>query len=217
MKIQIWQQFSANHSTHFNVVGLFDTPYDAKEAAKYIRASLGKWAIQNIETDFADTNVSWLRSLEDAENAVYQFDRLLIIGSGRTWDPHAPIVELLRPYTLDVAYHRSQEHYLYITIQCVAPDIDIAKQLYNDINTFLCSQRLSPPPPIPPWRVDPNKFVSAEGRIEQENETLTMQLQFFEPNDALPAIFTYLSEHGCTAFNFDIMDGPDEIDTTDAL
>ncbi|GIK66235.1 MAG: hypothetical protein BroJett018_40290 [Chloroflexota bacterium] len=40
MKISIWQQFSSNHSAHFTLVGLFETPADAQNVAGNIRKIL---------------------------------------------------------------------------------------------------------------------------------------------------------------------------------
>lgn len=37
MKVTLWQQFSSNHSGHFNIVGVFDTPDAAKKAADEIQ------------------------------------------------------------------------------------------------------------------------------------------------------------------------------------
>ena len=110
MKIQIWQQFSANHSGRYSVVGIFDTPQDAKEAAKLIWSTLDEWAIQKMEPYVADNYTSWLFSVEPPENVIYYFDRLLMIGSGlqETWDPVAPILDLLHLLTVDTAYHYNE-------------------------------------------------------------------------------------------------------------
>lgn len=52
MKISIWQQFSSNHSSHFMLVGLFQTPMAAQVASERIQAVLtqiAKWHEANPE------------------------------------------------------------------------------------------------------------------------------------------------------------------------
>lgn len=209
MKIKVWQQFSANHSGRYSVVGIFDTPQDAKEAAKLIGSTLGEWAIQKTEPYVADNYTSWLFSAEPPESVIYYFDRLLMIGSGlhETWDPVAPILDLLHLLTVDTAYHYSESVVLYVTILCVAPNDDVSGQLFDAVNIYLRSKRSSKNPP--PWQVDPNTFVDAYGTIEQQDETLLMQLEFFFPSEGLPPLLAYLSKYGCTDFDFDIIDSND--------
>jgi hypothetical protein len=42
MRISLWQQFSSNHSAHFTVVGTFESPEKANEAAIELRSILAR-------------------------------------------------------------------------------------------------------------------------------------------------------------------------------
>ena len=52
MKVTLWQQFSSNHSSHFHIVGVFDTAEAAQKAAdeiKQILKQIEDWHTQNPE------------------------------------------------------------------------------------------------------------------------------------------------------------------------
>lgn len=51
MKIQIWQQWSSNHSARFTVIGQFKTPTEAQQAAAVLRQDLRRIHNWHIEHD----------------------------------------------------------------------------------------------------------------------------------------------------------------------
>jgi hypothetical protein len=57
MKLQLWQQYSSNHSSTFTVIGEFPTPEAAKHAADELRAILKK--IADWHTEQKNANFDW--------------------------------------------------------------------------------------------------------------------------------------------------------------
>lgn len=120
MRLSIWPQFSSNHSAGFTLVGAFETPEQAKQAAaqlnhdlnsicdwfrrpenEELRASIEGEAITPataVEAEIAEKyGVVWKYTLLDDwlqfydGDAVEQFDNFIFLESGRCWMPPDPV------------------------------------------------------------------------------------------------------------------------------
>jgi hypothetical protein len=85
MKLTIWQQFSSNHSSHFHIVGVFDTSAAAQKAADELRQifkQIEDWHEQNPEKSEALME-RWSRG--EWPQAVSEIEEILAEKYGVRW------------------------------------------------------------------------------------------------------------------------------------
>jgi hypothetical protein len=175
MEINVWQQFSSNHSNSFTVVGQFPSEADADKAAATLRELFENIYLQGIgyhheeplqaELDCAaEYNLQWEKHLDWIDELpdwhVTQFENLLLIGNAITWQGATVIDQLVA--RLGAAAYKQEElsnDAILLNIHAEAPDANAAAHLHTQIQTYLeannaywqNNKRKAIDHPIPPW------------------------------------------------------------------
>jgi hypothetical protein len=214
MKIAIWQQFSSNHSAGFTVVGTFETPEKAQQAANTIQKmvdTIYEWHRQNDterihgsmppfppELAFAQQySVDWNKALDWTTEQMVVVDNFLILNPPSTWwhDSH-PIPEIVQKLDGKAVYQDGIDVITALIIghlTCLAPDVDTAKAMTEQFSMHLKKGNTRAP-----WDVKGEWDVEAWGRITHCEKTITMDFHAGYPEKTLPALLNYLKSLNCT-------------------
>lgn len=155
MRISIWQQFSSNHSANFTVVGQFENPSKAAEAATKLREILqhivdfdaGNYNLELTwpEQEYAKQyEVEWTQHLDwiysPLEKHVVLLDNYLIV-SNLDHQPQSgpkPMDELVRKLGGEI---QLEGEYLptviYVDLAFKAPDEATANKIFNELEFYI--------------------------------------------------------------------------------
>ena len=164
MKVSIWQQFSSNHSSTFEVVGVFERVEDAQNA-HFLLANLMADVVQWYETnewtgkpsqpelDIAQQHkIKWEypidfvhgESTSSAKSAVRIYRHMVqVTHINETWMSKQPFEDLLNKLgantaAWDVDSYSAQTATIFsMTIEATAPDSETVERLRNDWQTRL--------------------------------------------------------------------------------
>ncbi|MBA3531471.1 MAG: hypothetical protein H0T73_06065 [Ardenticatenales bacterium] len=204
MRLSLWQQFSSNHSDSFRVVGAFDSPESATQAAETIRALVARsqqWYSQEEYERRDPENLILLPELK--ASSVNTWEHFLFIYDHHTEDyeptAYKPLVKQLGGQVaiqfqpLDV-----NDSYVQVKIICQAPDETTGQHLYKVIdNYFEKSDHYTSP-----W--GKGYGVWARGMIQHEHRQLTLNVEFSNIGQALPKMIAYLRNQGCSEITYQI-------------
>jgi hypothetical protein len=158
MKISIWQQFSSNHSSHFIVIGRFQTVSDAQAKAAELRDWMHRMLWGNNESGknkraaeaeiIAKYGVSWYEDgidwngyPEDLDETVRQVrNDVLMICPVETWDSHEPFIELIEKMGAHHIVQHESDWYsqgIIVDLRCIAPNADVAREVYVPMKRLL--------------------------------------------------------------------------------
>ena len=159
MKLSIWQQFSSNHSGCFIVIGRFQTVAEAQAKATELRYWMHRmlWGNDDVGenkraaeaeivakygVDWYEDGINWNgwpNSLDEIVRLVR--NDVLMMCPLETGDPPDPFIELMQKMgAQNVVQHYSVDPYsegILTDLRCVAPNADIAHQVYAPIKRLL--------------------------------------------------------------------------------
>lgn len=173
MRISIWQQFSSNHSSGFQVVGKFESIELAQKAAITLQDMLR--LIMEARNDYESEDptppeigfaelykVEWTKSLDWIANEkaqVMQFDEYVFCGNvfRVTWLGASPINEILQKLgSIQICIgetNETRDTLLVVKVTCTAPSLKIARSISTDIGDYLeRARRIRFTADDPPWR-----------------------------------------------------------------
>ena len=158
MKITLWQQFSSNHSSHFIVIGRFQTVSDAEAKTAELRDWMHRMLWGNDDTgepkrtaeaeivakygvDWYEDGIDWNGYPDSLDETVRQVHNdVLMICPVETWDSHRPFIELLEKMgAQNVVQHHSDWYSegIVVDLECVAPNAEVAQEVFTSVKRVL--------------------------------------------------------------------------------
>lgn len=177
MKITLWQQFSANHSSSFTIVGTFSSIDEAQKAETIFREmfdSILEWQEYERNNRYADIvnpnaptfpeteyaakyDLDWNEHVDwiDGKN-IFRVENHLFIADDSipTWQSPDLMLDLMGRFTDVVNHSRSNvpERTLLVTLSCMASDVAVATALYTILDSYFKSLEETDGDLItPPW------------------------------------------------------------------
>ena len=207
IRLTIWRQFSANHSSGFTIVGEFETAVQAQEAATEIAqilATVSDWHGQNgslpmdmrsepvpIELEIGEKygvdwkmHHNWIMPQSNLERAVVVIDNHVVMETtALTLARPQPFDEIMGKLGGDVRF--DAEPYftpLVVNLQCIAPDFDAANNLRKLLKT-----RLNDKYAVVPWLTYgvASHHTDTEKLFEDAEISLTYEKAYHQERDQL--------------------------------
>jgi len=171
MKLSIWQQFSSNNSSSYVIVGAFETPQKAHEAAEKFKALLqriwewykahpearevvdsGDRELTDVEREVMhDHNIEfeealdWVareESLDFLPDAVAVFENLVFVATvDETETKDTPLAQYMHQLGADMKYEEAMRTGLSINVSGTAPDDTTAQYIKASTETYLFRDR----------------------------------------------------------------------------
>lgn len=224
MQITIWEQFSSNHSTSYDIVGTFATKGIAREVADKMRGWLlsilyyderpdrfamsltEKYLSKKYDIEWNEDGIRWNGRPDSIDEVIFQWRNMVIFSCPIESHEHTatPYIELfckLGASQIHQFFGDPVEMGLYVV--CQAPSEAIAKELLERVNQERPKSLLAEYP----W-YSGRRRIDNYSRVEKilvDGTKLSMKLQFLH-GVSLINFFNYLEQNSFTDIEFSLID-----------